>query len=138
MVKKRLFRLLLVEDNQADADLFAESLSFVHGHKLELTHVTRLADAINVLTEQDDIDAVILDLNLPDSAGIESFKRIQVFSNGAAIIVLSGAASNELRKNVVDAGAHDFLLKDEPTNRLFARSILYTVARIKAQQQQQQ
>ncbi len=135
VTKKPPLRLLLVEDNPGDADLVAECLSFNHGHELDLIHATRLKDAIQVISSRE-VDAVILDLNLPDSAGIESLKRIKAAANGAAIIVLSGAASDQLRDNAINAGAHDFLLKDEHPIRLMARSLLYTVARIKAQQQQ--
>ena len=68
------FQLLLVEDNPGDVDLARERLSDVPDYAFELTCVGRLREAIEVL-QQARIDAVLLDLSLPDSSGIETDRK---------------------------------------------------------------
>src|SRR5215813_12656822 len=122
------FKLLLVEDNPGDADLARERLSDMPEYAFEINTVTRLADAVEVL-RNDPVDAVILDLNLPDSNGLDTLRRLRKIRREMAIIVLSGAADDALRAQAMNEGAQEFLSKSEPTSRLVARSFLYAVER---------
>jgi signal transduction histidine kinase/DNA-binding response OmpR family regulator len=131
------FKLLLVEDNPGDADLARERLSDIPDYAFEINTVTRLADAIDVLRD-DPVDAVILDLNLPDSHGLDTLRRLRKVRREMAIIVLSGAADDALRQQAMDAGAQEFLSKSEPTSRLVARSFLYAVERHRVEEQRKQ
>ena len=85
------FKLLLVEDNPGDADLARERLSDMPDYAFEVNTVTRLSDAIDVL-KLEPVDAVILDLNLPDSRGLDTLRSLRKIRREMAIIVLSGAA----------------------------------------------
>ncbi|MEN3950896.1 response regulator [Iodidimonas sp. SYSU 1G8] len=135
MSKIDQFRLLLVEDNPGDADLAAERLAEVPDH--QITVVDRLKHAIEVL-EQTRIDAVILDLNLPDSSGIETFRQLRRVSENVAIVVYSGDSDPELRLQAMREGALDFVEKNATSYGVQVRGLLYSIERYKAQTMQRQ
>jgi len=131
------FKLLLVEDNPGDADLARERLNSFPDYAFEITLVTRLSEAIAAL-EITPVDAVILDLNLPDSTGINTLKRLREIRKEMAIIVLSGANDEALRREALREGAQEFLSKNEPASRLVARSFLYALERHRIEEQRKQ
>jgi two-component system, cell cycle sensor histidine kinase and response regulator CckA len=99
--------------------------------------VTRLSDAIAKL-EESPIDAVILDLNLPDSRGLDTLRRLRKIRSAMAIIVLSGVADDVLRKDAMREGAQEFLSKSESASRLVARSFVYALERHRQEEQTRQ
>jgi signal transduction histidine kinase len=129
--------MLVVEDNPADADCLAESMAEVPGYAFQLVNVSRVQEAIEEL-KRGGIDAIILDLNLPDSSGIETLRNLEAFKKNSTIVVLSGNDSEEMRRSALDAGAHDFIGKNEVSSRLLARSILYSIERVRAEQKEEQ
>ncbi|MBI1182076.1 MAG: response regulator [Alphaproteobacteria bacterium] len=135
MVKAEQFRLLLVEDNPGDADLAADRLSEIPDH--DITVVDELRSAIEVLQRQR-IDAVILDLNLPDSTGIETFREVRRTAETVAIVVYSGDNDPALRDSVMREGALDFVEKNASSYGTQVRGLLYSVERYKAQTMQRQ
>ena len=135
--KQQTFKLLLVEDNPGDADLTREHLEDLPDCDFEITLVTRLADAITKL-EETPMDAVILDLNLPDSSGLETLRRLRRIRSAMAIIVLSGVADDILRREAIREGAQEFLSKSESASRLVARSFVYALERHRTEEQSRQ
>jgi CheY-like chemotaxis protein len=77
------FKLLLVEDNPGDVDLAKERLSNVPDYTFELTCVSHLRDAVEILRKAR-IDVVLLDPTLPDSTGIETVGRTRTRGSAAA------------------------------------------------------
>jgi DNA-binding response OmpR family regulator len=115
-----LLRVLLVEDSAVDAR-FITALLRSPATTLECKHVTRLGAALEHLkTEEPDV--VLLDLNLEDSAGYETFYRMRRAST-AAILVLSASDDEELAIKTVREGAQDYLVKGTFDGRLLLRSI---------------
>ncbi len=62
----KALKILLIEDNLADADWIGEILSKYSWQKSNLRHVKRVKEAVDTLCE-DNFDAILLDLSLPDS-----------------------------------------------------------------------
>jgi two-component system, cell cycle sensor histidine kinase and response regulator CckA len=137
MAEQTTCRLLLVEDNPADADIASEHLSNVSTWRFEIIYVTRLQEAIKVL-RQEPIDVVVLDLNLPDSTGIETLRRLRAVRDDIACFVFSGLASEELRYAALREGAQGFIEKSHHPARMLAQSILSAIERQRSQQQQRQ
>ena len=127
------FRLLHVEDNPGDADLAAEWLSDVKDFSFVIDQVPTLADAVAML-ECRDYDGVILDLNLPDSIGIETLKRLVSVAIGLPIIVFSGTDDPVLRSVAQAEGALHVIAKNAAPARLLTRSILDIVRQSNAEQ----
>ncbi|WP_226581169.1 ATP-binding response regulator [Acuticoccus sediminis] len=124
--------LLLVEDNPADAELTAAVLEGADV-TFEILTASSLQEALRLLGEEE-IDAVVLDLNLPDSQGLDTLKRLRARHHDVAIVVVSGANPPGLRGGVLAEGAQDFIWKNEPDANFLARCILYAVERHRAQE----
>lgn len=82
-------KVLLVEDNAGDARLIQESLSEAKGDPFEVEIADRLSAAVERLGK-DGIDAVLLDLALPDSQGWGTFDTIRGEAPTVPVIVLTG------------------------------------------------
>ncbi len=127
--------VLLVEDNPGDADLVREWLEQEDVYRFRLSPVTTLQQAQSAL-QSDVYDAVLLDLSLPDSQGIETLTLLRESCETIPILVFSGSSSDENRLAAYRAGAQDFIPKSEDAGQLLARAILYAVERYRTQSQQ--
>jgi PAS domain S-box-containing protein len=130
-------RVLLVEDNPGDAELTAERLTEAPFSLFDIRQVNSLAEALAVLSV-DPVDVVLLDLNLPDSQGLNSLIRIKSVAGDAPIIVLSGIVDKRLISEAMDKGAEDVFAKDDSRSRLFSRGVLYLLERNRAREQHRQ
>lgn len=120
-------RVLLVEDNQADARLVEEMLKDPPG-AVSLVHASRLRHAVGHL-EREDFSAVLLDLSLPDSAGHDTFIATRKAAARAPIIVLTGLLDEDMGVRAVRDGAQDYLIKGQVDGPLLYHSIRYAVER---------
>src|SRR5688572_3034777 len=100
-------KVLLVEDNAADARLFRELLKEISTAQFELTTVARIAEAV-VRVAKERFDVILTDLSLPDSHGLESFRAIHRVAPTVPIIVLSGVDDETLAVKAVRDGAQDY------------------------------
>src|ERR1700733_974447 len=100
-----LLRVLLVEDNIIDAKLVTGLLRSASS-TLQCRHVTQLSEALAYLKAESP-DVILLDLNLEDSAGYDTFFRVQQAAAKAAVLVLSGSDDEELAIRTVREGAQD-------------------------------
>ena len=121
-------RVLLVEDNPGDARLILEMLRDVQADLFALERVDRLAPALERLSRAA-VDVVLLDLDLPDSKGIETFHRAHDGAAGQPIIVISGLDDETLALEAVRSGAQDYLVKGRIEGHLLARVIRYAIER---------
>jgi signal transduction histidine kinase len=120
-------QVLLIEDNPGDADLvrlrLVESKSPV-----TVNCVTRLSEGIASLTRETP-SVVLLDLNLPDSRGAETFRRIMEHAPHVPVVVLSGQDDEALAIKAVHQGVQDYLIKGNISSKHLERSIRYAVER---------
>ena len=124
-------KLLLVEDNPADADFLAASLRRQRAHDIELINVNSLAEATAQLGLEK-FDVVLLDLHLPDGSGLQCLDAIQAVDNEVPIVVLSGHDDEEFAVSILNKGAQDYLVKWEGQGRTILRSIRYAIERKKS------
>jgi signal transduction histidine kinase/DNA-binding NarL/FixJ family response regulator len=130
-------RILLIEDNPADAAIIREMLDNVSGDAFEIHHAPRLADGLKQLADDGKTDVVLLDLSLPDSQGVDSFDRLLAVAPEVPIIVLSGLEDMGLALESVRNGAQDYLIKDEVDSDLLVRAIRYAIERKQIEQELQ-
>ncbi len=130
-------RVLLVEDEPGDAFLATERLADSPGADFEIHHAPTLRQALAIL-EVGGIDAVICDLNLPDSRGLDTVTSLRAVAGPAPVLVLSGSVDEDLERRAMEAGAEDVFSKDQAQSRLFSRAVLYVIQRNRAQEQQRQ
>jgi signal transduction histidine kinase len=127
-------KVLLVEDNAADARLIQESLAERSEEPFDLETVDTLKMGLERLTAGG-IDAMLLDLGLPDSFGAETFMRARARAMGVAIIILTGLNDDSLALKLVQGGAQDFVAKVDVSGNNLTRAILYAVERERLEQE---
>lgn len=127
-LESRIFHLLLVEDNPGDARLLERALAEAHEPEWEVRWVSRLSEGLRSLDERS-YDAVVLDLGLPDSVGLETFRAVHARAPELPVVVLSGAADDEIAVQAVHEGAQDYLVKGEADSRLLTRALRYAIER---------
>ena len=124
----KLTRILIIEDNFKDVRLIQEMLKEIPSFNFEFKHVERLDEGLECI-KNDNFDVLLLDLNLPDSFGIETFIKSYKSAPHLPIVILSGAADEEAALDAVHEGAQDYLMKGEVDGKLLARSVFYAIER---------
>ncbi|MEG4341875.1 PAS domain S-box protein [Microcoleus sp. A003_D6] len=131
--KRNGFKVLLVEDNQAEADLIEEllletNLSREHPQRLSVSCTDRLSKAQQLLVCEH-FDVILLDLSLPDSQDLSTIVKIQEYSLNTPIVVLTARNDEELAVQSIQAGAQDYLVKRNIDREVLMRSLRYAVER---------
>ncbi|MFZ2472144.1 MAG: PAS domain S-box protein [Methanothrix sp.] len=133
-------KILLIEDNEIDAWMIRKYLldasrkeDGVSSTKFDLIWKNSLSSGLQFLAHED-VDAVLLDLNLSDSLGLNTFSKIYKKNSKIPILILTGLSDRDLATRAVREGAQDYLIKGELDGRLLDRSIRYSIERNRAQE----
>jgi signal transduction histidine kinase len=119
--------VLLIEDNPGDADLVR--LRLVEGQSpVRVNCVSRLSDGLASLSRETP-SLVLLDLNLPDSHGADTFRRLMEHSPNVPVVVLSGQDDEVLAMKAVHHGVQDYLVKGNISSKNLERAMRYAVER---------
>lgn len=121
-------KTLLVEDSPADARMVQELLRQTGGRQIILQYADRVSTALESLNAERP-DALLLDLSLPDSKGLATFRRIHAKAATIPIIVLTGLDNLDLAVESIAEGASDYLLKSDLTGGLLVRVLRYSLER---------
>lgn len=119
--------VLLIEDNPGDADLVR--LRLVEGKStVDLSCVNRLSDGLASLQEKLP-SVILLDLNLPDSQGAETFRKVLEKAPDVPIVILSGQDDEALAMKALHQGVQDYLVKGSISSSSLDRAMRYAVER---------
>ena len=129
-------RILLIEDSNTDALLIQAHLKKADA-AFRLRREERLESGLAHL-DRGDVDVVLLDLNLPDSSGLDTFRSVHRHAMHLPIVILSGQEDVELAVDAVSLGAQDYLTKGEANRSSLARSIRYAIERSRRQRAEQE
>ncbi len=121
-------RALLIEDNPEHLQLLRDLLSASPTSSFHLEWGRNLSEGLDRL-EKSEFDVLLLDLDLPESTGIDTFTRVYEKSKSIPIIVLTGLADEDLAMKTVQMGAQDYLVKGDFDVRFLVRSIRYAIER---------
>ncbi|HLO83406.1 MAG TPA: hybrid sensor histidine kinase/response regulator [Nostocaceae cyanobacterium] len=121
-------KILLIEDNLAEARLLHEFLKQAKFQEFSLVHVQRLRDACHELN-QHPYDVILLDLTLPDSQGLSSLPLLIAQVPSTPIVVLTNTNDEELAIEAVRQGAQDYLVKRQVNPEVLVRSLRYAIER---------
>jgi PleD family two-component response regulator len=121
-------RVLIVEDNPADVDLLRDALPETGPIRFHNESVPRLADALARLATGG-IDLILTDLGLPDSQGIETFRKLRQAAPDLALIVVTVSDNEDMAVAAVREGAQDFLVKGQISGNLLERTLRYAIER---------
>jgi len=119
-------RVLLIEDNPGDADLVRLRL-VERKFKVDVDYVQRLSDGLLSLEQRPAV--VLLDLNLPDSQGAETFRKVLEKAPGVPIVILSGQEDEALAIKALHQGVQDYLVKGAITGGELDRAMRHAIER---------
>src|SRR3954454_7083581 len=121
-------RLLLVEDNPADARVVERHLKDAGLNEVISDWVQTAAEATERL-QKEEYDLVLLDLGLPDATGLEALRALRAVADLTPIIVLAGSDDYKQGLLAVREGAQDYLEKRRVNAGMLSRIVSYSVER---------
>ena len=124
-------KILLIEHEPDFARLINGVLRDASGAVFELLAVSSIEEALTRLT-RDAFDLVLVELSLPDGAGLANVKRLEVEAPRVPVIVLGSAADEAVALEAMHEGAQDYLVKSQLNSQLLGRAIRYAVERQRA------
>ncbi|MGY4876835.1 diguanylate cyclase [Vreelandella aquamarina] len=121
--------ILLVEDEEGDAGLIRYHLKR-SGSEHQIHWVTRLGELEKQLKNAlSPANIILLDLNLPDSNGLETVSRCKAMAPNTPIVVLTGHDDMQFSLKALEAGAQDYLIKNQLKGDSLLRAIRYAIER---------
>lgn len=126
-------RILVVEDDIIDRKQMERLLAVALTSQYELVYADRLDKALALLDERE-FDILLLDLNLPDSYGLDTLDVVERKHPNLAKVVVTSGDNEEVGLEAVTRGAQDYLPKGKLNSRALARVIHYSVERKRSEQ----
>ncbi|MEZ4614136.1 MAG: response regulator [Caldilineaceae bacterium] len=136
-MNSQVIYVLLVEDDIDYSALLRRRLMGGLNKDAEQTFIVAQTGLLNEAIDyaaHHPIDVVVLDLNLPDTTGLNTLVRVREAVPNAATIVLTGRDDQELAVKAMTMGAHDYLYKGNFNTELLVRSIRYAIDRQQSEQ----
>jgi len=132
-MNNKYIKVLLIEDNPSDTLLIRKMLENPKVSSFQLESTDSLSKGLKYLSEND-IDAILLDLSLPDSSGIDTYERVRIHAPHIPVVVLTGNNDEELAGNTLRNGAQDYLIKGRINADLVKRSLRYSIERKRSEE----
>jgi diguanylate cyclase (GGDEF)-like protein/PAS domain S-box-containing protein len=129
-----MLKVLLVEENPEDYILLHNFLDKDQRAQFEVTVAEILEDAL-MLLHKEHFDVILLDLDLPENQRLKNLKKIYATVPDIPIIVLTNTETEQTALSALTEGAEEYLLKNDTTPNLLARTIRYVVERKQAEQE---
>ena len=124
--------ILLVEDNPGDARLIRELFRDLQGRSFDILTAESFRQAHERLKEHR-VDLALVDLSLPDSHGLDTFRKLAESYPSLPQVLLTGLNDQETAIQAVREGAQDYLLKVEVDGHILIRAIDYAIERKRIQ-----
>ncbi len=120
--------VLLISAQPADKARVADALQSIRGQPYRLEVASTLTDGLARM-KLGRVDAVLLDLNLPDSSGLTTFLRTQPKATQVPIVVLMQPDEEDIGRDAVTRGALDYILRDALTPLMIEKVLRYATER---------
>ncbi len=120
--------ILLVEDNPGDMRLIKDLLEQESSLSVEILQAELLRDTLNII-DKSELDVVLLDLNLPDSRGLDTFHSVYAKIPEIPIVIMTIYDDEDMAVEAVQTGAQDYLIKGKFDSYLLNRSLRYAIER---------
>lgn len=135
-MSEKPLEILLIEDNPADAVLFQETIMQNEPDTFHVTVAPSFAVATDYL-KNTVFDAMLLDLSLPDSSGLDTVFRARNISPNIPVVVLTGIADETIGTEAIRHGVQDYLVKGQADTQQISRAIRYAIERKIAQNERE-
>lgn len=120
-------KILMITGDQQLAGDFQKIFSEKKSHACQMIYAQQLAEGLSKLAVQSP-DAVVLDLELPDSVANQTFQRFQDCSSGVPVIVIAGPDKELYALKAVENGAEAYLIKGQ-----FGAAVFFQTLRMAAE-----
>lgn len=121
-------RILHIEDNTWDRRLISDILSQASPGSFALVSAETLSEGLGrIRSEVPDI--VLLDLNLPDSDGLPTFRAVADGLSHEPVVIISATDDEDTAIRALQEGAQDYLTKGKITPDILVRTIRYALER---------
>lgn len=120
--------VLLIEDDPSYAKLVRILLDASDSLQCQTSSYSTLTEGLQALA-QNEFDAILLDLNLPDSRGLNSLHRLLAAYPDSNVIVLTSSSDKEQGVLAVGSGAQDYLIKGEFEDNQLIRAVRFSIER---------
>ena len=121
-------KILIIEDSKTDRDLIIKHIKQINKKEFLIEECSCLKEGLEKL-ESFNYDAIILDLALPESDGLDTVKTIkqQLNKNNKTtpIIVLTGSNDYSVGRQAWLLGIKDYLIKDEIQTKDLSRALTF-------------
>lgn len=124
---KHSLSILLVEDDPLDAEMFITFLKRGDFPTCDITVAGSVSDALCKLRGTS-AHLVVVDLNLPDSQGLDTFDMIHNATD-LPVVIYTGSSDDALTHQAIAAGAQDYIVKGETDTHSLTRSLRFAVER---------
>lgn len=111
------YHILLVEDNPMNVLVVKKYLT---NWDAKCTLAQNGKEAIELYDDQS-IDAVLMDIQMPEMNGYEATKKLRVLGYSVPIIALTAAASEDIAFKTMSTGMNDFVIKPYHPDELFQK-----------------
>ncbi len=125
---ENVVRVLLLEDDAVDRLVFLRTLRRSPNHRYEVHTIECLAELAAAI-EGRQPDIVVLDLNVPDSNGLQTFLNARRHTARLPCVLLTGMDDRQLGTQALQQGAQDFLVKGEFSPAMLERALSHAIAR---------
>lgn len=129
---RKVIDVLLICENQADAQFFHNRLVKAKRVRFALQIVTSVDEALTLLKDER-IDVVLLDLQMMSEDSLGPFRKIREEHRSLPIVVLSEEDNDEIGILAVREGAQDYLQRSEVDSRLLEHALRYAIDRKEAE-----
>jgi CheY-like chemotaxis protein len=120
--------ILLIEDNTQDIRLIKEMLKEIRSFSYNLETAATLKEGCEQI-QKNNFDIILLDLNLPDSAGQQTFQKVIDCCKEIPVVLVTGNEDQELSVKLIMEGAQDYITKQSLNSTPLEKSILYSIER---------
>jgi len=124
----KALQILLVEDSPLDAALLQENI-LLDGARISCVRVVQSLHEAAEHLKNNAVDAVLLDLSLPDSSGLDTVSQIERIAPGLPVVVLTGVDDENIGMEAVRMGVQDYLIKGRADGRTITRAVHYAIER---------
>ena len=130
--KRARVTVLLFEDNGAQARLVEELLKEAKNIIVHLMTAPRLSEGLDILNKSR-VDIILLDLNLPDSSGNDTIRKVLSVAGEIPVIVLTESTNESFETISMYRGVQDYILKKDLDEVLVEKAIRYALERKKTE-----
>ncbi|MBI3013085.1 MAG: diguanylate cyclase [Elusimicrobia bacterium] len=125
-----IVKILLVEGNRDEAEILQDSFKEIQCTPILARSAETLTEALRIPAKTR-IDLILLDLQLADSAGLETLKKMNIRFPKVPIVIFAESYDEKLAVKALHNGAQDYLIKSDVTIPLISRVIRYAIERQK-------